>query len=189
MRRPKALLDWEGKTLIEWQVHSLLEAGASEVIVVLGHQADAIAPHLNDRWVSVVVNEEYRQGKTTSIKAGVRSLPAQTKAIVLLAVDQPRPLRVVKRVISEHRLRGALITVPRYEGHRGHPVVFSVSLKPELEAISEERMGIREVMNRHKQQTHWIEADSPVVTLDMNTPEAYEEGKRMFLAYSPEGGR
>ena len=38
----KALLDWRGRPLIIHQIVALREAGADEVIVVLGHRADEL---------------------------------------------------------------------------------------------------------------------------------------------------
>ena len=42
MGEPKALLDWGGEPLARYQIRQLREAGADEVIVVLGHRGDDI---------------------------------------------------------------------------------------------------------------------------------------------------
>ena len=180
MGRLKALLDWQGKTLLEWQIQTMTDAGAAEVIVVLGHSAHELAPYVKGQRVISVVNSQYRKGKTTSIKAGLTSVDTKTEGVLLLAVDQPRPLDIIKNVIREHADARALITAPRHNGHGGHPVAFHTSLKSELEAISEENMGIREVMSRHESEIHWVDFDTPIVRLDINTPQAYEEAKRLF---------
>ena len=180
MGQPKPLLGWQGKTLLEYQTHTLIEAGATEVVVVLGHRATDVLHYVKGQGVSSVINTQYRLGKTTSIKAGLRSIDSHAEGLLLLAVDQPRTLAILKRVIREYTGSGTLITAPRYQGHGGHPILFSISLKPELEAISEEKMGIREVMERHKNQVHWVEFDTPLVRLDFNTPQAYEKAKETF---------
>ncbi len=180
MRQPKPLLPWQGKTLLEYQVQALIDAGASEVVVVLGHRAVDVLHYVRGPGVSSVINDQYRQGKTTSIKAGLRSIQRQADGVLLLAVDQPRTPAILERVLHEHTESGALITAPRYQGHGGHPLLFSISLKPELEAISEERMGIREVMERHEAEIHWVEFDTPLVSLDINTPEDFDRAMRLF---------
>ena len=38
----KALLPWENKTLIEWQIEKIQESGIQEIIVVLGSNAEKI---------------------------------------------------------------------------------------------------------------------------------------------------
>ena len=90
MGRPKPLLAWRGVTLVEHQVACLLAGGCDEVVVVLGHAAEEVAPYVHGERVRAVVNPDYRQGKTTSIKAGLAHADPSADAILLLAVDQPR---------------------------------------------------------------------------------------------------
>lgn len=186
MGRLKALLDWQGMILLEWQIRTLLQAGASDVIVVLGHRSEEVGQYARGHHVKAVINSQYKQGKTTSIKTGLKALSPKTEKILLLAVDQPRPLNIVKQVIQEHGAGKFLITAPRYQGHGGHPLAFAASLKPELEAITEEKQGIREVMDRHRREIHWIDVDSPIVRLDLNTPQDYEQAKFLFAGLDKE---
>ena len=180
MGRPKPLLPWRGVTLIEYQIRCLLDGGASEVIAVLGYEANAVAPHVNGTSVRHVLNPDYRLGKTTSIKVGIRHIDPHADAILLLAVDQPRTSDIISTVIQAHRRNDALITSPRYQGHGGHPLVFSASLKEELACISEEKQGIREVFEAHSSEVYMLEIDDPIIRLDLNTPEAYEKALQKF---------
>ena len=79
-----------------------------------------------------------------------------------------------RQVLQSHRKAGALVSSPRYEGHGCHPLVFSAVLKAELASISEEKEGLREVMRRHSHEINWVPFYTPVVRLDLNTPEAYQ---------------
>ena len=182
MGRIKALLPWHGVTLLEHQVRSLLGADVAEVVVVLGHQADEIASYVSGRSVRYVVNPDYKDGKTTSIKAGLQGIASDADAILLLAVDQPRTKDVISSVIEAHVENNALITSPRYQGHGGHPLIFSASLKSELERITEENQGIREVFEAHRAEIFEVVIDDPILRLDLNTPEAYEEAKKRYGA-------
>ena len=100
----------------------------------------------------------------------------------MLAVDQPRTAGIVAKVLNAHIANGALITSPRYDGHGGHPLIFDGSLKPELEHISEENQGLREVFAAHRSEVLELPIDDPMVRLDLNTPESYEEAKRLYKA-------
>ena len=175
MGEAKPLLAWRGATLLEHQLNCLLEGGVSEVVVVLGHQAAEIARYAKGPNVRWVVNGRYRDGKASSIKAGLTAISQDAEAIVLLAVDQPRTSEIVSQVIRAHVENDALITSPRYRGHGGHPLIFSGSLKSELESITEEAQGIRAVFRRHGDQVTEVQIDDPLVRLDLNTPDAYEE--------------
>lgn len=185
MGSPKPLLPWNGATLIEHQIRSLLDGGAAEVIVVLGHKADTVERSIRDMQhtnVRCVLNPLYQQGKTTSIKAGLNAVSADADAIMLLAVDQPRSAAIVSMVIDAHYDGGALITSPRYDGHGGHPLIFAASLRSELGRISEDTQGIRQVFQAHRQSVHEHCIDDPMIRLELNTPAAYEAARRAYNA-------
>ena len=180
MGRPKPLLPWHGMPLIEYQIASLVKAGVSEVVVVMGHEHELVAPHVSGDSVHHVVNAEYREGKATSVRAGVRAVDAAATDILLLAVDQPRPPEIISTVIGSHVGRDALITSPRYLGRGGHPLVFSANLRGELEGISEATQGVREVLRAHAAEVNEVDIDDRVIRLDINDPEAYEKALRLY---------
>ncbi len=181
MGRPKSLLPWLGVTLVASQIAALDAAGANPVIVVLGHDVEAVAPHVTGpQTLRVVVNPDYRRGKATSVKRGLREVDPEAEGVLLLAVDQPRPSNLIALVVREHRESGALITHPAHEGRGGHPILFSISLLPELLEITEEGEGVREVMERHKDETTRVPVASPVARLDLNTRKDYERALETF---------
>jgi len=58
----KALLPWENKTLIEWQIEKIKESGIEEIIVVLGSNAEEIQNKINNLDISIVLNPDYEKG-------------------------------------------------------------------------------------------------------------------------------
>lgn len=180
MGRSKPLLPWRGITLVEHQIGALFQGGVSEIVVVVGHEADAVAARVVCTGALCVVNPDYLRGKTTSIKTGLLSVSADADAILLLAVDQPRTEDIVSAVVRAHISANALITSPRYQGHGGHPLIFSASLREELARISEEKQGIREVFQAHRDSVQEYELDDPMIRLDLNTPAAYEDALRWY---------
>ena len=182
MGRPKALLPWRGKALVEYQASSLLEGGASEVVVVLGHEHEKIAPYVVGEGVRYVVNPHYALGKSTSIRAGLHELGPEVTDVVLLAVDQPRPPEIVSRVVDSHLQAGALVTSPRYRGRGGHPLIFSAALRDELAVITEEGQGVRAVFRAHAADVNEVHVDDSVIRLDLNTPEDYRQAKARYGA-------
>ena len=173
MGRTKALLPWAGTTLIASQVRQLREGGASPVIVVLGADAEAIRPHV-PAGGTVVVNEGYAEGRASSLRAGANALPDDAGPIIILSVDQPTRHELMRQLLDEHEWADALITVPSFERHRGHPVVLSGSLLGELRSASESDRGLRGILERHAAGVREVEVTSEVVRLDVNTPEEYE---------------
>ncbi|HLB29194.1 MAG TPA: NTP transferase domain-containing protein, partial [Dehalococcoidia bacterium] len=135
---PKALLDWDGRPLLAYQLAELDGSRVDRVVVVLGHRARDVrslcrglqAPKEAQRegpshcvgalawagWVQVIVNPHYRQGPTTSIRAGVAALPPEVRALLVLRVDQPRPHILLDALVEAHLARASLITMPTYQG-------------------------------------------------------------------------
>ena len=173
MGNPKPLLAWQGKTLVEHQIGVLREAGAADIVVVLGHEAQSVAPLVWRAGARPIVNDHYAEGRTSSIKVGLGEVSDTADDVLLMGVDQPRTVEIVSRVIESHCKVGAMLTSPRHRGRGGHPLMFSVLLMPELMQISEENQGLREVFERHRAEINEVHFKDPLVRLDLNTPEAY----------------
>lgn len=193
MAGPKQLLPWHGLPLIRYQMDQALAVpGVGEVVVVLGHDADALrslvemAHTTSD--IRIVVNSQYQEGKSTSIQAGLRAIQSNPQGVLVLAVDQPRPAPLLAALAAAHSRAGALISVPTFQGKHGHPPLFSLRLLPELLAISEEREGLREVLTRHRGEVQAVSVDSPIVLTNLNTEEEYRRARAEFPPpRSPQG--
>ncbi len=172
MRTQKALLQWEGLPLIEYHLKQLSDVEAiQQITVVTGHQPDEITK-ITQRFprAQIAHNPEYRTGKVSSILTGLHGLSPEADAILLIAVDQPRPADTLRALVTAHTKSRAPITVPTHDHHRGHPIIFARALLPELLAITEDTMGIRAVMDRHRPDTRELPIDDAIVLLDLNTP-------------------
>ena len=183
MGRNKALLPWLGSTLLEYQLGQLSRSQAQYIVLVLGHEADKLQPltaKVPGLWT--VVHSAYREGRAGSVVAGVESLASHTSAVVIIGVDQPRPTEILDRLIQAHLEGPGLITIPTYEGRRGHPIIFDGSLIEEIKSISEETQGLRQVVRRDAARVHEAPVSSPIVLLDLNTSENYQRGLEMFKA-------
>jgi len=177
MGQLKALLPWRNTTLLEHQLRSLLDGGVQWVVVVVGHDADRLKPIIEAvEGASWTLNNDYLQGKTTSLKAGVAALAGQPISdVLLLNVDQPRNADTVRRLLERHQASSFRITIPTYGGKGGHPILIAAELFPELAEIEEESQGLKAVVRRHAEATERYELDDPSVLLDLNTPEQYKK--------------
>ena len=177
----KPLLPWNGQPLIEYQIESLRQAGSSEIVVVVGHRGYEVVKQLKPRsFVTTVHNPNHLMGKTTSIISGLVNVSSSAKGIMILAVDQPRPVHIVERIVRAHLDKSPMITMPFYRGHGGHPMIFDSSLLEELKSITEQGQGLREITNRYIELTNKVEFSNPVVTLDLNTPHDLSKAQSLF---------
>lgn len=123
MGLPKALVhDVAGIPWVVRGVRSLLEGGCDAVTVVLGAAAVEATALLEGLEVSVVVAEDWAEGMSASLRAGLASV-GDGSAVVVTLVDLPDVAGdVVRRVVG---LGGepAVLARASYGGSPGHPVL------------------------------------------------------------------
>ncbi|HUF14224.1 MAG TPA: nucleotidyltransferase family protein [Longimicrobiales bacterium] len=161
-----ALLD--GRPLIRVAVESILGYDLDEVVVVLGHDADAIRPALERLPVRIVMNERFAEGLATSLAAGVAALEPGIGAALVVLGDQPVPAGVVERLIARWRDDAGEIVAPAYRGTRGNPVLFDAALFTKLTRLRGDR-GARDLIDASPWRTTIVDFDVAAPT-DVDRP-------------------
>jgi molybdenum cofactor cytidylyltransferase len=179
MGRLKQLLPWGGTTLIDWQVRQFMQAGVDSVVVVLGHAADDIRPALPSR-TRVTVNEDYSQGRASSLRRGAQAVNGAPEALLILSVDQPRPAWLTRRLIERWQFERPLIVSPRFVDGFGHPVLVDGSLLSELREVDEASRGLRAVIDRHLESAAGEVIRNARINVDLNTPDDYASALASF---------
>lgn len=140
-----ALLD--GRPLAQHVIDAANASGAHDVIVVVGHEADALLAHVTLGRARIVRNAAFAEGQSTSLLAGVRAAAGADAAIVLLA-DQPRvTARLIDAVIARQRETEAIAVVCERDGRRSPPTLLHRELWPELANLRGD-VGARELLAR-----------------------------------------
>jgi molybdenum cofactor cytidylyltransferase len=180
MGRPKALLPIDGQTFVERIVTVLKECNVGRVIVVLGHDADEMTRRIANLPVEILVNPDYRQGQLSSLQVAVRHLQTDDRCDGMLVhlVDHPYlSKQLVDVMVQRFYESKMLIVVPRFQGKRGHPVIFSRQLFAELLNAPMDQ-GAKAVVNVHRGETLEMDTEDEGITLDIDTPELYRQHVR-----------
>jgi len=162
MGRLTTLLPVRGATLLASAVTPLLEAGLERVVVVLGHQADAVrggAGLPEDPRVAFCVNDDWPSGLSSSLRAGLEAC-ADADAVVIGLGDQPKLSAEVIRSLVQAAASGAPLAVPMRTGRVGHPILFQRELFGELGQLSGDA-GAREVARRHIDRAAIVACELP----------------------------
>jgi len=173
MGRPKQLMPWHQGTILERAIDNLLESAVSEVVVVVGYQAEEVVKVITTRPVAVAVNPDYEQGMSTSIAAGLRLIDNRAGAVMLALGDQPLiDSRTINRLLDEFHSHDKGIALPAYQGRRGHPVIFAIKYKAELLKLTGDAGG-RQIIKDHPDDILEVAVDSAGVITDIDTGDDY----------------
>jgi molybdenum cofactor cytidylyltransferase len=177
----KLLLPFAGKTLMECAVDAILHAEIGEVIVILGHEAEAVQRVLRGRQVRFVYNPDFRQGMAGSIHAGLAALASDAGAVMISLADLPLVQSAELNLLISFFLsaKEKKIAVPIFDGRRGNPVIFDLRYRPEMLTLSGD-VGCKSILAHHPDAVLEVEMPTASVLEDVDTVEAYNrliEGK------------
>lgn len=185
----KQLAQIDGETLVHRALRTVLETRKRLVVplriyLVLGHRADEVrqavadlensAPHIR-----ILINSEYRQGQSTSVRCAVRCLlisAPDTAGAFFLPVDQPAmDAHTLERLVLAHRQMDGQaaeghIIVPRHRNRRGAPVLFGRTFFPQLVDLTGDQGG-RALIQKHHDVVRWLELESSRPLDDIDTPD------------------
>lgn len=161
--------------MIERVVKSVASSKADEVIVVLGHEAQRIREALRNFECKFVFNEDFKKGQSSSVEAGVKSVMSYADAVMVLPGDVALiTSKAINAIIEEYERSKSPIVVASHQGRSGHPILFDRSLFDELMKINEETMGLKAVVNRHRDLIKKVETGSDGVLIDIDTREDFK---------------
>lgn len=166
----KLLADLAGRPLVRWSVEAALQSRARPVIVVLGHDAAAVAAALDGLAVTCVANPHHGRGISTSLAAGIACVPAAAGAAVLLA-DMPRvtAAHIDRLITALAPAAGRSVIIPTHQGRRGNPVVWAAQCLPMLRTLRGDRGG-RALFAALQPLIHEVEISDPGVLIDVDDP-------------------
>lgn len=148
--RPKQLLAYHGSPLTQHVIDAAIAAGLDDVIVVLGERAEEMLAQLAlPPPARAVLNPDYLQGQSSSLRAGLRAVGPESRAAVILLGDQPTVgVEAIRAVRAEYERRGGPVVRATYGGEPGHPVLIDRSVWSYVEAIAGD-VGARELLADH----------------------------------------
>jgi len=130
--RPKCLIERDGQTLIRRTALALLHAGIQELVVVLGHYAQEIAPAVAGLPATVVLNPHPEQGIISSQRLGLQSISTTRDAVVMCLADHPlietQDITELLQAFADRPTNTSLV-FPQVQGQPGNPVILSDAVR------------------------------------------------------------
>ena len=189
MGSPKALLAYQGRPFLEHLLEVTVHPKIGVRRVVLGAHAEPIAKNIVLAADEVVINDDWDKGQLSSIQAAIRTLPAGvglppatggaakeraapgTEGLLLCLIDHPLiSSDLVNELIEQFYVTRSRIVLPKYEGRRGHPVIFPATLYDELLRAPVDK-GARAVVWAHAADVLEVPTNEEGCVLNLNDPE------------------
>ena len=176
--RAKSLLEIDGVPLISRLITAMTDAGASELVVVLGHHADAIQstlrhlPAATDMRMTVVTNASPDDGQASSLRIGLAALTHHANAVLIALADQPLiDCADIVDLLRAFKARGDRpMLAPRVAGKPGNPVLIDATLAALWR--SEYGTNTGQLWRRdNPTRIHWFDSNNAHYRIDIDTPE------------------
>lgn len=175
MGKPKLLLPYGDGTIIETVIGQTVRSKADNVLVVLGSDKEKISMQIRNYPVEISENPEFRSGMLSSIQCGFKTLPENTHAALVLLGDQPMiPSSVIDKIIDAYRQSEKGIVIAVYNGKRGHPILFEMKYRSEVEQLIS-GSSLRDLTHKHSEDILEVEVDAPGILRDIDTMNDYNK--------------
>jgi molybdenum cofactor cytidylyltransferase len=170
---PKALAPAGERSVVRRMVEISVAQDYSPIVVVVGPHRLAIAHELRDLPVEIVDSEEWFEGRTASVQAGLRAIPDDAN-VMMWPVDHPFvSRRTLDRLeaVGEHDPL-AVWFIPTFEGRGGHPILWKPGVRRDLLQLRPDA-PLRALLPEFGPQVRRVAVDDPGVLANIDTPEEY----------------
>ncbi len=169
--RPKQLLPYGDRTLLEHTVATARACNFAQLVVPIGGAADEVRERVDLTDAEVVVNDAYGSGCSSSIAAALDAVDPRSEVLVLMLGDQPGVTPSTVAALLDGR-GDAPLAVCRYDDGRGHPIAFDRSVFGELADLHGDK-GVWRLLDQRAGEVAEVRIPGPV-PLDVDTPEDYQ---------------
>lgn len=170
----KVLLPWrDGLPIVRHVAAKFVSVCAGNALVVTGRDAAKVRAAVDDLNVNCVHNGNFATGEMlSSVKVGLRALPAELDGCFIQPADMPLVTPAVVEQLLAVREAGWNVA-PRCAGRRGHPVLLDRAYWEAMLELPAEAKP-RDVIEGARERLRLVDVDDEGVLLDLDTRERYE---------------
>jgi len=168
----KLLIEVDGKPMVRHAIDAARAAGADPIIVVTGHAAEDVGGAVGDD-VTLVHNPDYKQGLSTSLRAGIGAVPDTCEGALIALSDMPRikPKHIQQIMRAHDPDEGHVICVPTWQGKRGNPVLWDRRFFDDFMSLGGD-VGAKHLINENADLVVEVPIEDDSVLVDVDSPEA-----------------
>ncbi|MFC1887279.1 NTP transferase domain-containing protein [Candidatus Cloacimonadota bacterium] len=177
MGHNKALLDFEGKKIIDILLNKLFPL-STKLFIVLGENFTEVEEYLKQSnkmnpAIDLVYNEDYDDGMFSSIICGFKCVSGY-EPVLLQMIDQPfLEQDLYRKLLAFVDDTGMIFQPARMRGNElkpGHPLLFSPCFK-NIILTAEKDSNLRDLIKAHERDRKFYLTDDDKIFMNLNTPE------------------
>ena len=153
----------------------MLNSNLEDPIAILGFESEKVKNVLCDLPIRLLFNPVWDTGQSSSINTLVKALDSSTNDLLIMLGDLPGiKVEHINRLIKSHQSQPSpetQITLPKYRGKRGNPVIWGGKFFPELQTLTGD-IGGRALFSKHCNSINFVDFMSDIITTDINTRSA-----------------
>ena len=174
-RNNKLLLNVDGIPLVRKSALNILNSNVKSMTVVTGFDENKIVNALSGLNVNFVKNINFREGLSSSLKAGLANITPTPSAVIICLADMPKiqPEHINQLIENFDPLKGWEICIPTNNGKRGNPVLIGSRFFPYIFETSGD-FGAKQVMKQHSDKIVEVEIGTSDIHFDIDTQDEYE---------------
>ena len=174
-RNNKLLLNVDGIPLVRKSAINILNSNVTSMTVVTGFDENKIVNALSGLNVNFVKNINFREGLSSSLKAGLANITPTPSAVIICLADMPKiqPEHINQLIENFDPLKGWEICIPTNNGKRGNPVLIGSRFFPYIFETSGD-FGAKQVMKQHSDKIVEVEIGTSDIHFDIDTQDEYE---------------
>ena len=174
-RNNKLLLNVGGIPLVRKSAINILNSNVTSMTVVTGFDENKIVNALSGLNVNFVKNINFREGLSSSLKAGLANITPTPSAVIICLADMPKiqPEHINQLIENFDPLKGWEICIPTNNGKRGNPVLIGSRFFPYIFETSGD-FGAKQVMKQHSDKVVEVEIGTSDIHFDIDTQDEYD---------------
>ncbi len=186
MGAPKQTLPWGNRFVLAETLVQLLASEIDEAILITGHLPAQIAAIGAQFGIASRFNPDYQTSEMlSSLQVGLRALPPDTAAILVVLGDQPMiPATVYNALIATFKAGEGDIIAPTFAGKRGNPVLFGANYFQALLDLPA-NAAPRHLLAQHPDAVTLLPVSTEAILFDLDTPTQYMQLHRRFFGRKP----
>ncbi|RVU54134.1 nucleotidyltransferase family protein [Anaerosphaera multitolerans] len=170
MGENKLKLKYKGKSIFEYTIDLVGKLDFNDRLVITND--DEILNYGEKQKLRVIKNENFKEGKSESVKLGVRNSSEDSLGYMFFVCDQPLlSADTVEGLLEVFKENTEKIIYPMYGDRRGAPMIFPKAYRDKLLTLEKDQGGVIFIREDNSLP---VNISSEVEHIDIDTVEDYE---------------